>query len=250
MANKQDRDKHIRRNGDDYAGVFMSLLPQGQAWPKGSIRRLDDGSLDGSTLARTCYGLSQYWGKVDQRAADLLEIESDPRKASESHHPEDGLLADWERAFGLPDLCFPTAGNVDERRRMLVLHMTWLGAQSRQYFIDLMAWLGYGNIEIEEFSPFMAGISQVGDTRPEPRHNFRWYIGPAEQRFVWTVSFGHLGVVWFRAAAGQAGVDTHVKFVVPDEVQCLLERWKPAHTDVQVDLTPGDEILDPMQGTP
>jgi len=62
-------DRHIRRSGSDYAQAFLSLLPTGQAWT-----RAPD-----STLVQTCNGLADYWGSVDGRAADLLEIESDPR---------------------------------------------------------------------------------------------------------------------------------------------------------------------------
>lgn len=219
MSDLEDRDRHIRRPGEDYAEAFLKLLPSGQAWPKER----------GTTLERACNGLSQYWGFVDGRAADLLERESDPRQTVE-------LLPEWETAWGLPDPCLPSATSIAERQRLLVLYMTYLGGQSRQYFIDLMAWLGY-EIEIEEFAPFMAGISQVGDTRPAPDKNYRWYIGPAEQRFVWTVNYGQIGVTWFRAASGQAGVDHHVEFSVPDEMQCLLDRWKPAHTIIVPDFS-------------
>ena len=158
------------------------------------------------------------------------------------------LLPDWEKAWGLPDPCFPEATTIAQRQRMLVLYMTWMGGQSRQYFIDLMAWLGY-TIEIEEFAPFMAGISQVGDTRPQPDKNFRWYIGPAEQRFVWTVNIGGISLNWFRAASGQAGVDHHLEFGIPESVQCLLDRWKPAHTVLVSDFS-SISNGDSMQGTP
>jgi uncharacterized protein YmfQ (DUF2313 family) len=115
--------------------------------------------------------------------------------------------------------------------------------------IDLMAFLGYSGVEIQEFAPFMAGISRVGDTRPEPDKLFRWYIGPPEQRFVWTISVGQIGLNWFRAASGQAGVDHHLEFMVPEEIICLIERWKPAHTVIIPDFT-NMAYGGPMQGTP
>lgn len=231
-SSDDDRDRHIRRTGDDYCDTFLTLLPSGQAWPKEP----------GSTLERACCGLSQYWGFVDSRAADLLEIESDPRTTVE-------ILPEWERAWGLPDPCFPSATSIAERQRMLVLVMTWMGGQSRQYFIDLMAWLGY-TIEIGEFAPFMAGVSRVGDTRaPTPDDYFRWYIGPPEQRFVWTVNIGQIDLRWFRAASSMAGYHHHLEFGVPDEIVCLLNRWKPAHTLIVPDFS---ELSNggPMQGTP
>jgi len=235
-------DRHVRREGDDYTQAFLRLLPTGQAWP-----RAPD-----STLARAVDGLCQYWGFVDGRAADLLERESDPRITFE-------LLTDWEKAWGLPDPCFPAATTVGERQRMLVLYMTWFGAQSRAYFHALMEFIGFSINDIKEFSPFMAGLSQVGETRPltfaggvnaiDESKNFRWYIGPPEQRFAWSVNMGTPSITWFRAASGQAGVDPHVRVGVPDDLQCLLNRWKPAHTDLIFDLS-DLAFKGEMQGTP
>jgi hypothetical protein len=62
-------DRHVRRSGNDYAHQLVSLLPRGPAWSRDP----------GSTLMRAVIGLAQYWGFVDSRAGDLLEIESDPR---------------------------------------------------------------------------------------------------------------------------------------------------------------------------
>jgi uncharacterized protein YmfQ (DUF2313 family) len=229
-------DRHVRRSGDDYTHAFLRLLPQGQAWP----REPD------SILARVARGLCQYWGFVDGRAADLLERESDPRITIE-------LLPDWERAWGLPDPCFASPQTVEMRRRILVLWMTWMGGQSRQYFTDVMAWLGYPGIQIQEFAPFMCGISSVGDTRSradaEAGKHFRWYIGPAEQRFYWTVEVGQVGLNWFRAGSGQAGVNHHLEFSIPEEAICLLQRWKPAHTSLIPDFT-ALSLGGPLQGTP
>lgn len=230
-------DRHLRRSGDDYATLFMSLLPRGQAWP-----RAPD-----STLALTCTGLSQYWGFVDGRAADLLERESDPRFTIE-------LLPDWERAWGLPDPCFPPTASIGERQRMLVMKMTWIGGQSRAYFKRIAEWVGF-TIEIKEFAPFMCGISRVGDTREPPPdspiedQNFRWYIGGPEQRFVWQVTLGQVGLVWFRAGSGQAGVDPHLRLQIPQDLICLLDRWKPAHTYIVPDFS-ALAFGGPMQGTP
>src|SRR5580765_5106997 len=119
-------DRHVRRNGSDYAEALLRLLPWGQAWP-----RHED-----STLVKTIRGLASYWGFVDGRAADLLEIETDPRLTME-------MLPDWERNWGLPDPCFPESTTIEQRRAMLMLKMTLLGGQSRAFFTGIMKWLGY-----------------------------------------------------------------------------------------------------------
>ena len=135
-------DKHLRRSGGDYAQQYLELLPTGQAWPREP----------GSILVNACFGLNNYWGFVDGRAGDLLEVESDPRLTTE-------LLPDWERAWGLPDPCYPDTTTLDERRKMLILQMTLLGEQSRDFFIRMAAWIGH-QITITERSPFMVGVSR------------------------------------------------------------------------------------------
>jgi len=249
----RQRDRHVRRSGEDYITPFLGLLPQGIAWP----REQD------SVLYRTVRGLAKIWGFIDNRAADLLEREADPRYTIE-------LLPEWERAWGLPDPCFPKATSIGERQKMLVLYMTWLGGQSRAYFIGLMEYLGFTGLEVKEWAPFMAGVSRVGDTREIKRDTngaaliddttglfvvdttkqFRWYIGPPEMRFYWSINAGMVGVIWFRAASGQAGVDPHMRMTIPEDLQCLLNRWKPAHTQLVYDFSSSPATTDPMYGTP
>ena len=233
-------DRHVRRSGSDYLQALLALLPQGYAWTR-------DVS---STLVKTCAGLADYWGFVDSRAADLLEQESDPRLALE-------LLPDWERNWGLPDPCFfGEQESIGQRHAILLLKMTLLGGQSRQYFVDFLKLLGY-EITITEYAPFMAGVSQAGDTRPMPidtdnplHGDFRWYIGPPEMRYVWTVHISGASLTWFRSSAGQAGVDPHLLIGRASALECLLNRWKPAHTVLLFDYSGMLSPDDPMAGTP
>ena len=234
-------DRHVRRTGNDYREAFLTLLPEGQAWPK----RFMDG-----ILWQTIDGLCDYWGTVDARAADLLEQESDPRKTIE-------LLPDWERNWGLPDPCFQTQSTIAQRQQMLLFKMTLLGAQSRNFFINEVAYNLLGlTVTITEYSPFTAGLSQVGDTRTPPvdmvnllNGEYRWYIGPPEMRFYWTVHISGATLTWFRCGSGQAGVDPHLIIGRNTDLECLFERWKPSHTEVLFDygvMTPND----PFAGTP
>lgn len=254
-------DRHVRRTGDDYAEAMGKLLPRGQAWP----REHD------SVLMAVVRGLAQIWGMVDSRAADLLEREADPRQTIE-------LLPDWERAWGLPDKCFAEPMTIADRQIVLVKKMTLLGAQSRAFFIDVMHQIGH-EIQIREWSPFMAGVSRAGDTRGEwgeiffpagrvptsgdphggavnsnmfvsgDRYDYRWEIGPPEMRFYWSVRVDLAKLSWFRASSGQAGIDPHLRIGLADDLECLLKRWKPAHTELVFDysyLRYGGS----MQGTP
>jgi uncharacterized protein YmfQ (DUF2313 family) len=208
-------DKHVRRTGADYATALFALLPRGLAWPRTS----------GTTLSKVVTGLAQIFGYVDDRAADLLEVETDPRLTTE-------LLPEWERAFGLPDLCIPLPPS-DEvtRRENLVSRMTMLGSQDRAFFVARGADIGE-TVTIREYAPYLCGVSVVGDTRStrysdDPEH-FRWQLGAPETRFWWTVKITAL-------LASYKGAD----------LLCLLRRWKPAHTDVTFDYSVvGDNQLD------
>jgi uncharacterized protein YmfQ (DUF2313 family) len=201
-------DKHVRRTGSDYAIAFRALLPQGLAWPISLT----------SVLSKVISGLAQIWGYVDGRAADLLEIETDPRLTIE-------LLEEWEQAFGLPDHCFPIAPTDPATRRFnLVSRMTMLGEQSRAFFIARGLDIGE-TVQIREFAPYMCGVSRCGDTRvanvenSDP-YNFRWQLGPPENRFYWTVKILALLPSFLGA-----------------DLSCFLRRWKPAHTDVLLDYS-------------
>jgi len=251
-------DRHVRRLGQDYGTAFLSLLPQGQAWPK----------YPGTTLDLACRGLAEYWGFVDSRAADLLERESDPRYTIE-------LLPDWERNWGLPDPCYEEPLTIAERQLALVMRMTMQGAQSREFFIGVAAMIGY-TITITEYRTFVVGIDRCGDNRvygdgSNPMYNewgnpilnphgdpvadgelseWPYYgLGPPENRFYWTVHVDAAKLIWFRVTSGQTGVDPHLRIGTADDLECLLNRWKPAHTEIIFDYS-GLQTGGDMAGTP
>jgi uncharacterized protein YmfQ (DUF2313 family) len=251
-------DRHVRRLGQDYGSAFLTLLPQGQAWPKHP----------GTTLDLACRGLAEYWGFVDSRAADLLERESDPRYTLE-------LLPDWERNWGLPDPCYEAPQTIGERQLALIMRMTMLGAQSREFFINIAAQIGY-TITITEYRTFVVGLDRCGDNRvygdgSNPMYNewgnpildphgepvdagelseWPYYgLGPPENRFYWTVHVDAAKLVWFRVSSGQVGVDPHLSIGVFDDLECLLNRWKPAHTQIIFDYS-GLQTGGDMAGTP
>lgn len=184
------RDRHIRRFRADYASALSLLLPQGLAWPRDPD----------SVVMKTTKGLSGIYEYIDGRAADLLEIESDPRITSE-------LLTDWERNWDLPDTCMPVPITEAERRIALVTKMTFLGRQDREFFAELAATLGV-EIDIREYSPWMFGVSEFGKTRDLELQYWHWEIASPRIRFYWTVWVGDPS---------------------PD-MECLFNRYKPAFT--------------------
>ena len=252
-------DKHVTRTGDDYAVAMAGELPQGQAWPR---------DWNGA-LMLVVRGLTRIWGDFELRASHLLEQESDPRITVE-------LLPDWERNWGLPDPCYSSPQSVYERQLALVMRMTIEGAQSRVFFIQIAAQIGY-DISISEFRPFTIAMDGCGDCRvygqlpPDPMRNEwgqvindprgdpveqgelsawpNYGLGPLANRYYWTVHVDQAKLVWFRCASGQCGVDPHLRIGTADDLECLLNRWKPGHTEIIFDYS-GLQTGGDMAGTP
>lgn len=149
------------------------------------------------------------------RAVAIL-VEADPRSALE-------LLPDWERVAGLPDPCGAGINTtLQERRAVLVEKLTAQGGSSIAYFTALAAAMGYA-VEIEEYRPFIAGLSRCGD-RLNGGHSVRYY---------WRVKVPGARVTLFRTGASQAG-DRLGKIARAEDLECRLNRLKPAHTTVIV----------------
>jgi uncharacterized protein YmfQ (DUF2313 family) len=212
----------VRHDAGDYQQGFSDLLPTGPAWPRD----------DDTALMRLLAGLSEIWGgEVDGRAADLIERESDPRATLT-------LLPEWERAFGLPDPCLSEPLTIPDRQKALANRMTTEGGQSRAFFIATALALGY-QISIREFAPFMAGISRCGDTRAtgSALEFYAHEIGAPEMRFYWVIKVGTTRVTWFRCGSGECGVDPHVRIALATDLECVMRRWKPAHTEIVFDYS-------------
>lgn len=73
---------------------------------------------------------------------------------------------------------------------------------------------------------------------PDERAHYRWEIGKPEMRFFWSVRVGATRYTWFRASSGQAGVNHHLEFALATDLECILRRWKPAHTEIIFDYSP------------
>lgn len=203
--------KWTQRTTVDYVRGWNDLLPQGAAWPREPE----------TVLQSVITGLSIIWDtQVETLAALLLRTESDPRSTNV-------LLPDWERAYGLPDRCFPGSPTLAQRQSNLVGRITFLGAQSRAFFIAEAALLGQ-TVGIQEYSPYQCGISGVGDTTnidPDGLGSYRWGLGQETIRFYWTARVSALTGSW-------AGGDSF----------CIFNRWKPAHTIVTIDYAPLQEL--------
>lgn len=231
------RDRFMRRGQEEYFHALQALLPWGIAWPRWPT----------TVLMRFVRGLAGILAFCDGRAADLLTRESDPRATVE-------MLDWWERAWGLPDPCW--AGmreTIGERQRMLVLKMTMIGGQSRAWFVNMARFIGY-SISISEYRPFMTGWDRVGDNRQilstGGRSQWPAQMGHPEMRFAWTVHLERTRLTWFRCSQGQCGIDPHLKIQFALDLECLIRRFRPAHSEVLFDYSRLGGVSDPWAGTP
>jgi uncharacterized protein YmfQ (DUF2313 family) len=186
-------------SADDYLRQLQALLPPGPAWPRD----------DDAPLTRELAGISVEPSRIDARATQLAE-ELDPRTTSE-------LLLDWERVAGLPDACVAASGvtqSTAQRRAALVARLTMIGGQSRAYFIALAAYLGYA-ITITEF-PLHDVCSDVSAS-----------LNASPWQYAWQVNAALNTVIELTVADG---ADDALAAWSNTALECVLNRFKPAHT--------------------
>ena len=186
---------------DDYRRQMQALLPRGLAWAFSPT----------AWLTRLLSGLSPEFARIHGRALDLIR-ESDPRTTVE-------MLAEWERALGLPDNCSNSlAPTLQGRRDDVLVKLVSVGGQSRAYFIAVAARLGY-TISIEEFQPFRVGRSRV-DQR----------IYALDWTWVWRVNGPPVAIRYFRT--GRSHVGERLRSWGNSALECRLNQLKPAHTRI------------------
>lgn len=189
-----------------YLAQLQALLPIGAAWT-----RAPD-----ANLTKLLAAFAEEFVRLDGRAFQLI-AEADPRTALE-------LLTDWERVCGLPDACVPVTGSVRERQLAVVSKLAGIGGQSRAYFIGLAGTLGF-TIDIEE-----TGRAKMGD-RCGVRCNgdvwaFTWRVNVVED----DDANSSYQSAWARS--GQSRCGERIRSFGSGQLECLIRRAAPAHTNV------------------
>lgn len=111
-------------NANDYTQALQKLLPNGSLWE----------FEDDSDISKLLLGLSQEFGRIDERGK-LLLIESLPSMV-------DTLLEAWETDLGLPDDCSSSGLTLAERKAAVNQKYKLFGSQSREFLIAMAAALG------------------------------------------------------------------------------------------------------------
>ncbi len=190
-----------------YREQLGALLPRGRAWPRD----------EGSTLMRLLHAEADELARIDARAADLFE-EVDVRTALE-------LLGDWERVAGLPDACVPAPDSIAERQAAVLARLTSVGGQTRAYYIELAASIGYA-VTIDEFRPARMGM-RMGDRLRGEAWAYAWRVNVQPP----AIDTGSgVSVRYFRM--GQSRMGERLRGFGSLDLECLINRAKPAHSIV------------------
>lgn len=170
-------------------------------------------SVDGNGL-RLSVELEAEGAALDVALADSekLLLEMEPETAS-------ALLPDWERNWGLPDTCLEgEQQSKAQRQAALTAKITGLGGQSRPYFIDLAAALGYSEARVTEYRP-----ANCNDNCNDAVFSEDW-------RIVWSLDLPQDTSVFI--ANCNSACDDPLQSWGNKQLECLIGRYKPADTSV------------------
>lgn len=180
---------------------LLALLPKGPAWPRES----------GTVLYEQLANFADELARINLRIIDLVN-EADPRTTYE-------LLSDWERVAGLPDPCVTDDDQTIEQRQIaLTAKLTLRGDQSRPYFINLAAGMGYPDATIDEFLPM---------TCNDTCNDALW---SEDDKFTWQINLPSDGGIVYANCNSDCTVP--LQSWGDQAIECRINRYKPAHTVV------------------
>ena len=149
----------------------------------------------GINLHALCQGFAQAVGDVQAGATQLSEIETLPGSANM-------LLPYWEFDYGLPDSCVPAGATIGQRRAALQAKIAAVGGASEAYFISVAAALGWAITIVE---------GAVGS------HTWTIHAAPTAPPSLFT--------------AGGSAVGDYLETIGTNtQLECVMNRIKPAHT--------------------
>lgn len=212
------------RDRDAFVHTFLARLPLGEIWPRDPD----------AWLVKFATGLMGIVARWAARVGVFLRVESFPPTSLE-------LLPDWERVLGLPEPCLPAPESIPERQAKVAEKLARRpGRQDRGYFYELARSLGY-DITITEYVPAQCGLTQCGATlvTDGPYRIQGAGCGSPAIRFVWSITVTGPRLTWFSVGGGggRAGQDPHLRIARADDLECILRKLKPAHTNLVFNYT-------------
>lgn len=190
----------MSRTTKAYKEQLQALLPPGRLWDAFRI---------GGSLADDLLGaMAAEFARIEARAEDLRD-EADPRTTLE-------MLTDWEAWAGLPDSCTGDLDTLQQRRNAVLQKLTSVGGQSRAYFVELAASLGY-TVTIEEFRPFTCETAC-----DQPICDEEWW-------FAWRVRAPETTII---ESTCESPCEEPLRVWGNKMIECAIKAVAPAHTTV------------------
>lgn len=181
---------------DDYQRALMQLLPTGLAWSQ----------VTGSTLGKLLLALADDFVRADSNTEIIATRETMPGTSQ-------WMLEDWEACLGLPD-CGELADSVPQRQAAAQAKFTMAPSLNINFYEELALANGYV-IKIEQLFPHHCLRSCM------------YPLIPHKVRFVAYVIV--LNQVDYYRATCIDNCMTPLLVYESGELQCLLERYGPAH---------------------
>lgn len=180
---------------DDYHKAGLMLLPDGAAWDKS----------ENSPLSNVMRAAATEFTRIDAQS-DALMLEALPNQTLM-------LLKEWETFTGLPDCTIDDVTTIENRRGALAAKIKTVGTLSMKALEQLAAERGYKIRIVERY----------------PHHCMRPCTYPLYSQSNWFTAFIYVDSVTTRPATTLDKVTTRLTVVDSGDLECLLERYKPAH---------------------
>lgn len=180
---------------DDYHKAGLILLPDGPAWDKS----------EDSPLSNVIKAAATEFARIDAQS-DALMQEALPSQVLL-------LIKEWEDFAGLPDCTVDDVATVENRREALAAKITMTGTLSLKSLERLAAERGY----------------QIRIAERYPHHCMRPCTYPLYSQSNWFTAFIYIDTVKTRYATTLDNVTTRLKVPDSGDLECLIERYKPAH---------------------
>lgn len=189
---------------EQYTAALKALLPRGRVWPRSLI----------TNMHQLMEGFAKSFQQLDADAVQLL-IDAFPSTTT-------ALLDEWNQTVGIPDYCFGAPESIEQNRQYIVAKLIADGGQTNSYYESIAESLGL-KIVIREFSlNHYDGDAPVGMiTKPED-----WCY-----TFKVVLDINSPNLIPLQGDEDAIRASTSYK-----ALSCLLNRYKPAHTQFYISL--------------
>jgi len=185
------------RTSLDYSDLIKAHLPRGLLWDM----------LEADPIFSEIIGaFADELALVEARSLDII-AEADPRQVKE-------LMPEWQAYAGLPEPCGQAPSTLIEQRNALLNKLTAIGGQSRQYFIDVAAKLGFA-ITLTEFAPLRCGFQLGGQF--------------AAEEAIFTLQINAALNTVFHSQYGQMQCGDQIRSWGNESLECALNQIVHAH---------------------